>query len=120
MKKIPLLLTMLALTVFAHAQYDEIKNAILLNKIKDAKESLDKKWSNAKFVSKPEAYILKATIYGTLAADSANQATPQGAQYQAEAESAFKKYVEMEPSLELMKDPVYRNGPISIYTYLFN
>ena len=121
MKKISFLLTMLVLAVMVHAQYDEIKNTLLIpGRAKDAKDMLEKKWSNAKFVSKPEAYILRASIYGTLAADSINQGTTMGDQYQAEAETAFKKYMEMEPSLELMKDPIYRNGPIAIYSNLFS
>jgi hypothetical protein len=57
--------------------------------------------SNAKFASKPEAYILKATIYAALAADSSVKDTPEGAALRAESEAAYKKYREMEPGMEL-------------------
>ena len=76
MKKITFTLTMLMLALFLHAQnYDEIKQNVMLNQYKKAKEDLDKKMSNAKFASKPEAYILKSTIYAAMAADSVEAST---------------------------------------------
>ena len=121
MKKITFSVAMLMLALGLHAQnYDEIKQNVLLGQYKKAKEDLDKKMSNAKFASKPEAYILKSTIYSTMAADSTIKDTPEGATLRAESEDAFKKYKEMEPSMELAKDPPYKNALINIYTNLFN
>ncbi len=121
MKKITFSLTMLMLALFLQAQtYDEIKQYALLNQYKKAKEDVDKRMTNAKFASKPEAYILKATIYAALAADSSKKDTPEGATLRAESEAAFKKYQEMEPGMELAKDPPYKNAVINIYTNLFN
>src|SRR5688572_1691549 len=121
MKKITFSLMMLMLALFVHAQtYDEIKQNVLLGQYKKAKEDVDKKMSNAKFASKPEAYILKATIYAALAADSSVKDTPEGATLRAESEAAFKKYREMEPGMELAKDAPYKNALINIYTNLFN
>jgi len=121
MKKITFTLTMLMLALFLHAQnYDEIKQNVMLNQYKKAKEDLDKKMSNAKFASKPEAYILKSTIYAAMAADSSVKDTPEGATLRAESEAAFKKYQEMEPGMELAKDAPYKNALINIYTNLFN
>lgn len=120
MKKITLLVTMIAFAFASQAQnYEDIKNFLLINQYKKAKEELDKKMTNTKFASKPEAYILKATIYSALAADSATRLTPEGAQLQTDAEQAFQKYKEMEPSLEKLKDPVYKNSAINIYSNLF-
>ena len=80
MKKITFTLTMLMLALFLQAQtYDEIKQYVLLAQYKKAKEDVDKRMTNAKFASKPEAYILKATIYAALAADSTTKDTPEGA-----------------------------------------
>lgn len=119
MKKTSFLLTMLLFAFLAHAQYDEIKQNLMFYKFKEAKTELDKKWPNAKFVAKPEAYMLKANIYAGLAADSATRLTSQGEQLQADADAAFKKYKEMDPSMALMKDPVYKSGPINIYSNYF-
>ena len=121
MKKITFSLMMLMLALYLHAQnYDEIKQNVLLNQYKKAKEDLDKKMTNAKFASKPEAYILKSTIYAAMAADSSVKDTPEGATLRAESEAAFKKYREMEPGMELTKDAPYKNALINIYTNLFN
>lgn len=121
MKKFLFSLTMLLLAFIINAQsYDEIKQNVLLGLYKKAKEDIDKRMTNAKFASKAEAYILKATIYSTLAADSAAQKTPEGAALLVEAETAFKKYKEMEPKLELLQDPAYKNAAINIYSNYFS
>ncbi|MGZ8554439.1 MAG: hypothetical protein ACXWV8_13590 [Chitinophagaceae bacterium] len=120
MKKITFSLMMLMLALFVKAQtYDEIKQYLVLGQYKKAKEDIDKRMTNAKFAAKPEAYILKATIYSALAADSATQKTPEAATLRAESEAAFKKYQEMDPTNELVKDPVYQNAPVRIYSNLF-
>lgn len=123
MKKIALLSTLLTLAILVQAQYDNIKNKLLipsLKSIEDAKSDVDKKMTNAKFASKAEAYILKATIYSYLAADSGYKAQGKAAPLQTEAETAFAKYVEMDPSQDLIKDPVYRNAAINLYSNLFD
>ncbi|MET0634945.1 MAG: hypothetical protein ABWZ25_02890 [Chitinophagaceae bacterium] len=121
MKKISLVLLLSSFVLAVSAQtYEEIKNKILLGQYKSAKEDIDKRMTNAKFASKPEAYLLKANIYGVLAGDSATAGTAQGEQLNADAEAAWNKYKELEPSLELAKDPSYKNGPISIYSYYFS
>ncbi len=120
MKKITFSLLMLMLAFLVKAQtYDEIKQYLLLGQYKKAKEDVDKRMTNAKFAAKAEAYILKSSVYAALAADSAIENTPEGATLRSESEAAFKKYQEMEPNLELLKDPVYQNAPARIYTNLF-
>ncbi len=120
MKKTALFLMTLVLAVIVKAQsYDDIKSYLLLGQTKKAKEDIDKRMTNSKFASKPEAFILKAAVYSALAADSAVQNTPEAENYRNESEAAFKKYQEMEPSGELMKDPVYQNAPVRIYSNLF-
>ncbi len=121
MKKITFASMMLLLAFMVQAQsYDEIKQNVLLGQYKKAKESLDKRMTNAKFAGKPEAYILKATVYSRMAADSAVQGTPEAATLRAESDEAFKKYREMDPKMDLLKDPVYKDAPINIYSNLFN
>lgn len=117
MKKGFLLLIMSLSAFIVKAQkYEDIKNKILLNMYKQAKEDIDKAMTNAKFTSKPEAYILKTTIYAGLSMDDATKGTPAGTQLAVEADAAFKKYMEMEPALTLMTDPIYQNGPINLYS----
>ena len=75
--------------------------------------------TNAKYASKPEAYILKVGIYAGLAMDKAVQGTPEAAQLTTEAAEAFKKYKEMQPDLSLASDLVYQNGPINLYASIY-
>ena len=120
MKKSFLLSAILLLAFYVQAQnYDALKTLVTLTQYKKAKEDLDKSWSNAKFVSKPEAYILKATIYAALAADPATKGTATGDQLVNEADATFTKYREMDPSMALINDPIYQNGPINIYSVLY-
>lgn len=123
MKKIAILTSLLAIGFLSHAQYDNIKNKLLIptmKSIEDAKADVDKRMTNTKFASRAEAYILKATIYSYLAADSSYKASGKADPLQAEAEAAFAKYLEMDPSQEQVKDPVYRNSAINLYSNLFD
>ncbi len=121
MKKILFSLSVLMLAIAVNAQtYEEIKNFVMLGQYKKAKEDVDKRMTNAKFASKPEAYILKATIYSGLASDSTMMNTPEGATLRNEAEAALKKYKEMEPGMALLKDPIYKNSIVGLYSLYFN
>ena len=120
MKKLLLSSAVLLLAFITQAQnYDAIKTLVTLQQYKKAKDDLDKQWSNAKFVSKPEAYILKTAVYAGLAADPMTKGTPAGDQLAMDADAAFAKYRELDPSMALITDPVYQNGPINIYSALF-
>lgn len=115
-----LLLTMSLLVITAGAQrYDEIKTRLTLRQYKDAKQLVDKGMANAKFTSKPEAYMLKATVYSSLAIDTTLQAA-EATQLREEAYSAFTKYREMEPEMKLISDMEYGNTPGNIYAAYFN
>jgi hypothetical protein len=122
MKKISLLSFLIFGVIAVNAQnYDLARNALLISQLKKAKEEVDKGMTNAKYASKPEAYILKSTIYAALATDSAIRASGQSEQYLKEAEDAYNKYKEMQPDLSLLtKDPTYHNGPINIYVAMFS
>jgi hypothetical protein len=68
MKKALLFISVCLLGFVADAQsYEAIKNFAILQQFKKAKDDLDKAMTNAKFTSKPEAYILKAYVYASLA-----------------------------------------------------
>lgn len=119
MKKITFILTMLSIALFSAAQnYGDIEGSILINNYKKAKEELDKRMTNAKFISKPNAYLLKARIYSALATDS-TLADDAARKMNQDADEAFAKYKEMDPGLELLKEMVYKDAPLYIYSNLF-
>ena len=121
MKHFILLVTITLTALLAKAQkYDDIKNQLVFNKYKEAKVELDKAMSNPKFTSKAEAYILKATIYAGLSMAEGTKATPAGDLLVEEGDAAFKKYREMDPAMSLISDPIYQNGPINLYSYLYS
>ncbi len=116
MKKVFFLSTLILSVVLVQAQnYKDIKMKVTLNQFKAAKDDLDKAW-NEKFASKAEAHILKTAIYAGLAADETIRKTAEGQQLAIDADAAFRKYKEMEPSLVLVDDPIYQNGPINLYS----
>ena len=121
MKKTAFFVTMLALVLSAGAQnYKDISDKVLLRQYKQAREDLDKRMTNPKFTAKPEAYILKTTIYAALASDSLTPAA-QRDQLLSEAEAAFTRYREMDgPEFPLMKDLMYKDGPVFLYSALFS
>lgn len=118
MKKLAFFLVTLSLAILTQAQsYQDIGNKIILQQYDDAKKDIDKRITNEKFASKPDAYILKAAIYAALA-------TKDGAvdkdKLIAEAETAYAKYKEMDPTLALITDPIYREGVIKLYQALYS
>ncbi|MBK5271531.1 MAG: hypothetical protein JJE22_11020 [Bacteroidia bacterium] len=120
MKKYFLISTLLLFAFIVKAQnYDAAKTLLTLGQYKQAKESVDKGMSNSKFASKPEAYILKASIYAGLSQDT-SLSVADGDQLREEAIAAFNKYEEMDPALSLLKDPIYQNGPVNIYSSLYS
>lgn len=120
MKKIGFLSLMMLLFAFAQGQnYNGIKTQLTLGQFVQAKTELEKQWSNAKFVSKPEAYMLRAAIFAALAAEDNAIKTAQGKQYLEEAVTSFNKYREMDPKMDLLEDPIYQNAPINIYSALY-
>ncbi len=120
MKKITLLLTTLCFALVSFSQnYGDIQGLVMLGNIKKAKADLDKRMSNEKFAAKPEAYILKATVYSYAAADTAISPAEKLLLTQ-EADQAFAKYKEMEPTFSSLSDPVYKDAPAYIYSNYFN
>lgn len=121
MKKVILFSAIFLAAFSATAQkYNDIKNLLILNQFEKAKTDFDKAITNAKFAGNAEAYILKTAIYAGLASGDAVKNTPDGAKFAAEAAAAFKKYREMEPSMELVKDPIYQNGPVNLYSTFYS
>ncbi len=119
MKKYFFLLTMIVLAVAVNAQkYEDVKKLLILGKLSDAKQEVDKGMSNPKFTAKPEGYLLKATVYSDLALDPAQAA--QSAQLREEAYNAFQKYRELDPKMSLLSDATYGNTPLNLHASFFN
>ena len=121
MKKIILFFVSFALVTGTFAQkYESIRNTALLQQYQKAKEDLDKAMSNEKFASKAEAYILKAYIYASLAMDPSKKGSPEVLQLLNDADAAYEKYKTMDPSLAMVTDQVYQNGPVNIYSGFYS
>ena len=117
MKK-TLLIALLGLFVITlQAQnYDPIKTLVMLNQLEKAKADLDKAFTNSKFIAKPEAFILKATVYSGVAMLESKKNSPEGDQLVADADAAFNKFKEMDPAMALLSEPLYQNGAINLYS----
>jgi hypothetical protein len=120
MKRLPIFaFVLLCFCAGAMAQsIDDVKNLLILQQYPKAKEQLDKGMNNPKFNSKPEALILKASLYAILSADPKN--ADQAATLIKDAEEAYKKYLQMDPSKKLVNDPLYANTPITFYSNYYN
>jgi hypothetical protein len=116
MKKILSLITISLAALAAGAQnYENIKTLVALTQYQKAKEELDKSMGNTKFAGKPEAYILKTSIYGALSMDDTKKGSAEADQLTTDGDLAFTKFKEMDPSMALLTDPIYQNGPLNIY-----
>ena len=79
MKRIIYLFVAICATLATEAQtIESVKTMLTLQQYTKAKEELDKGMGNAKFNSKPEAYMLKCCVYAALAMDNANKSTATG------------------------------------------
>jgi len=96
--------------------YDPVKTLVMLNQLEKAKTDLDKSFTNAKFTAKPEAFILKTSVYAGVSVLEGKKDTPLGLQLIEEADAAFSKYKEMDPNLSLIGEPIYQNGIITLYS----
>lgn len=118
-KKVTLFaLTLFLGTVGSAQKYEAVKNALMLNKREEALKAFDKESANEKFYSKPEGYLVKATLYAGLSLDSAKAA--EADKNRTTAMEAFNKYKEADPEMKLLEDPIYKNAPYQLYAAYFN
>jgi hypothetical protein len=119
MRKLIFSLLVSAFAISAGAQdIDKIKSFVFLQKFKDAKTEIDKAMSNAKFSAKPEAHLLKASIYLSLAGDK--EFAAQSQQLFQDALASFNKYKEMDKALALVKEQPYNTVPGTFYSNYYN
>jgi hypothetical protein len=86
-------------------------------KLEAAKAELEKVLADPKAESSAEAHLLKAEIYGTIAADATLKGKYPGSDVQ--AFQSLKKYLELEPTEVKLKEDRYV-GINSIYSSLFS
>ena len=121
MKKALLLVAIcLSASILKAQTVESVKTFLMLNQFKKAKEDLDKAMGNAKFSSKAEAHILKASIYAALSLDEEFKGKPTGDQLLEDAVAAYNKYKEMDKELKLVADNPYDNAPINIYSSYYS
>lgn len=119
MKKIILFAIASFTTVGVFAQkYDDIKGMLAIGQIAKAKDLYDKNSANEKFFTKPEGYLIKATIFSLVALDSTKAADAD--KNRTQADEAIQKYKEMDPEMKLLDDPTYKNTPFNLYASYFN
>jgi hypothetical protein len=119
MRKLIFSLLIFAFAISAGAQdFDKIKGFVFLQKYKDAKTELDKAMANAKFSAKPEAHILKSSVYLGLISDK--EFAAQSGQLFQDALASFNKYKEMDKTLALVKEQPYSSVPGTFYSNFYN
>lgn len=100
---------------------ESIKTFALLGQVEKAKAEIDKAATNAKVMGKPEAHILRASIYATLSMSEQNRNQPTGNALVQEADASFEKYKSMDPEMKkMLEEDLYKNGPINIYYNYYN
>lgn len=100
---------------------ESIKTFLLLGQLDKAKTEFDKASSNAKFMAKNEAYLLKTAIYAGLSMTDQNRNKPSGNELVKEADAAFEKYRSLEPALtKFTEETAYQNGTVNIYANYYN
>lgn len=99
---------------------ESVKTMLTLQQYAKAKEEVDKGMGNAKFNTKPDAFLLKSCIYAALSMDNANKGNATGLQLANDGDAAFRKYKEMDASMALLNDPIYQNGPINLYSFYYS
>jgi len=100
---------------------ESVKTFVMLGQMDKAKSEFDKASGNAKFMSKPEAYLLKTAIYAGISMTEENRNSAKGVELVKEAETAFEKYRSMEPAMtKFGEETIYQNGAINIYSNYYN
>jgi hypothetical protein len=99
---------------------NSVKKLLLLQKYKEAKEEVDKVVANPKFNTKPEAWLIKSSVYNGLA-NVSGSVKADSATYRNEAASALKKASEIDPTNALVAEgKEYVDVPRQLYVAYFN
>ncbi len=100
-------------------KYEDIKGMLAIGQLDKAKQLYEKNSKNEKFFTKPEGYLIRASLLANEAVLDTTR-SDAAAKVAEEANEAFQKYREMDPSLKELQDPVYKNIPYWIYASYYN
>ncbi|MBS1591792.1 MAG: hypothetical protein JST07_06745 [Bacteroidetes bacterium] len=116
MKRLLLLAAIGSMVLVSKAQdYKKVQTLAVLKKVEDAKNELDKQIAaNPAAATKPETYFWKMYLYNSLYKDERLKDKYPNAL--ADAQDAFNKYVQADPSLKILKD----NNGSDIFFTLYN
>jgi hypothetical protein len=112
-------LSLISAGLFAQ-DIESIRNMWLVGQLKKSKDDIDKAMANAKFNAKPEAWLLKSSIYASLSADKDMAA--QSADLLKESIISFDTYKQKEPDYKILKaeNSYYSGTPGILYSSYFN
>lgn len=112
-------LSLISAGLFAQ-DIESIRNMWLVGQIKKSKDDIDKAMANAKFNAKPEAWLLKSSIYANLSADK--EMAAQSADLLKESITSFDTYKQKEPDFKTLKaeNSYYSGTPGILYSSYFN
>lgn len=120
MKKLLLFAMFVAAIQLVHAQdFTKVKTSYLINKFEDAKTEIDKVMADPKAQAKAEGWFWKATIYASLINSKDPILAKKYASLSKDAEDAFKKYAEMDPTFVQVKEKGAQ-GYFDMYSNSYN
>jgi hypothetical protein len=119
MRKLFLLAAFVGLCSILKAQdFKKVQTASIIGRIEDAKTELDKLASDSKAQAKPEFWMWKYKIYAGLYKDDKLRSKFPGSE--GVADEAFKKYLELDPSIKILKDNDGQTAVFDMYTTSFS
>ena len=112
-------LSLISAGLFAQ-DIEEIRKMWLVGQLKKSKDDIDKAMANAKFNAKPEAWLLKSSIYASLSADK--EMAAQKDEFLKESIASFNTYKQKEPDFKILKgeNSYYSGTPGILYSNYFN
>lgn len=119
MKKLLLLASLSCIVLAVKAQdFKKIQASVLLKQYEAAKVSIDQIAADPKAQDKAETYLWKAKIYAALYKDDALRAKYPSSEQT--ADSAFKKYRQLEPDMKTLVGDGLQDLVFDIYLTSFN
>ncbi|MDE3235451.1 MAG: hypothetical protein KGO81_05800 [Bacteroidota bacterium] len=117
MKKL-LFLAILGTGLMAHAQdYKKVQASVMLNQFENAKKEIDKLAADPKAQGKAETWYWKAKVYSALYKD--DKTKHQYGNLETVVDTAFKKYMELDKEMKMVKDNGGQDIPFAVYQTTF-
>ena len=115
MKKIVVVsMLVLAFQMVKAQDFKKVQNSVILNQLETAKTELDKVMAEPKSQTSAEGFLWKSKIYGAFLSDA--KLAPKYPTAFVIADEAFAKYLELDPSLKVLKDKGLSDAATNIYS----